>query len=116
MCDEQELRLGRGVYVLVAKTFGRKPLEGVFEVSVVEVDVRSVNDPRKVAAEDGTSDWWYRKGTNHRVENGYIVRDLGLVKMWAIEISDMQEFVRKHEYAAIWFDRGYFYLLLEEEG
>lgn len=67
------------------------------------VDVRTVDDPAKLLAYKGKSDWWYGKGANHRVVNGRIERDLPLHQdywfCWAIEIETLDElsqFIRQH--------------------
>lgn len=65
------------------------PCKGAFKVELVQVDRRIVNSPEKVPTSKGTSDWWYSKGTNHRVENGNICRDMGWYKAWAIKIPSL---------------------------
>jgi len=76
-----------------------QPCEEAFQIEVMEVDSRTTDDPKKVRAYNGTDSWWYNTGTNHRVENGKICRDLGLRKVWAVEIrtlEDFRAFVSKH--------------------
>lgn len=61
-----------------------------------KVDRRQVDDPSKVQFYKGDTSWWYDVGSNHRVENGCICRDMGTAKDWFIEITDIMDFVRKH--------------------
>lgn len=70
------------------------PCEGAISRSVVTVDRRNVDDPKKIPANNGTDGDWYTKGTNHRIENGNICRDTGFNNEWFIEIPDLMEFVK----------------------
>jgi hypothetical protein len=54
------------------------------------VDERMVDDPSKVIYFCGETDWWYKEGTNHRIENGHIKRDL-VKPGWCKEISSLEE-------------------------
>ena len=65
---------------------------GAFLAQKVRVDVRSVDSPDKLVPflrED-----WYKEGTNHRVVNGHIARDVGFETVWAIYIRDLIEFIK----------------------
>lgn len=56
---------------------------------VLRQDVRCVDDPKKVPAENGKSAWWYGKGLNHRIVDGQIVRDF-LEKKWIVRLSSLE--------------------------
>jgi len=62
----------------------------------VYVDERIVDDPKKINAYGHTEAWWYGEGTNHRVENGHIKRDLEPEAVYVVEIPDIWAFVEKH--------------------
>lgn len=63
-------------------------------------DARTVDDPSKVIAHKGEpTDWWYSEGSNHRVENGWITRDLQ-AEDWFVEFNSLEElaeFARQHD-------------------
>lgn len=72
------------------------PCEGAVQRMTVIVDWRYTDDPKKLRCNKGTDgDWWIR-GTNHRIENGCICRDLGWQAGWFIEIPDVMDFVRQY--------------------
>ena len=73
-----------------------KPCDEAFKILFKKIDVRNTDDPKKIPAFRGTNGNWYELGTNHRVENGMIMRDMGTKTAWAIEISDIQGFVDKY--------------------
>ena len=77
-----------------SSTYLSKPHPDAFEKPVIVVDRRCVDDPKKIPFNDGTDGDWYIKGTNHRIENGSICRDMGFENDWFIEISDIMQFVR----------------------
>lgn len=52
-------------------------------------DRRMVNDPAKLPV--GVAKMWYEEGTNHRVEDGMIVRDLPPRKAWFITITNLKQ-------------------------
>ena len=83
----------------------KPPCDGAFPCEVMRIDRRYCDDPKKVPYNKGTSDWWYEKGSNHRVENGYICRDMGWWKQWFVEIPDVMEFVRKNGTCVVSIDR-----------
>ena len=43
----------------------------------------------------GTDGDWYMKGSNHRVENGMIRRDMGVEQAWAVT-TDLWAFIAKY--------------------
>lgn len=89
---------------LVSKTsvYNEKPCEGAYKVLVTIVDRRTVDCPSKLKYESN----WYERGTNHRVENGKICRDLGKEEEWEVEIPDLLEFVKKHERCILRIEEG----------
>jgi len=74
----------------------KAPCPGAKKSFVVYVDERIVDDPKKINAYSHTEAWWYSKGTNHRVENGHIKRDLGFNEVYVLKIPDIWAFVEKH--------------------
>lgn len=73
-----------------------KPCDEAFQITVITTDTRNCDDPKKIPANKGTDGDWYTRGTNHRVENGNIKRDLGTHKVWAVELTDILSFVDKY--------------------
>lgn len=57
------------------------------------IDWRVVDDPVKILAFKGETDWWYNEGTNHRVENGQIARDLER-KGWFVEFNGIDDLLK----------------------
>ena len=75
------------------------PCDEAVKVRVVNVDVRTTDDPRKVPAYKGDAYWWFSEGKNHRVVDGQITRDRGHVLAWAVEIADLDAlmaFMERH--------------------
>lgn len=61
---------------------------GAVRRGIVRVDVRTVDDPRKIPAYLGADPvWWYGEGTNHRVIDGRIARDFH-EEAWTLEVRD----------------------------
>lgn len=81
-----------------------KPCEEAYEIEVKKVDTRSCDCPSKILFYKGTTSWWYREGTNHRVENGFIKRDLGTKRIWVVELDDILEFVSKYGECVLSYD------------
>lgn len=87
-----------------ASTYGEKPVAEAFKIKVQITDRRVVDDPRKIPLDTGSDGkWWYENGTNHRVENGQIARDMGYHEVWAIKIPKdglakwIAEFIKREE-------------------
>jgi len=72
------------------------PCDNAFQLEVINVDVRNTDDPKKIPANRGTDGNWYVLGTNHRVVNGKITRELGTRKEWVVSIKNILEFVDKY--------------------
>ncbi len=91
------VRTRQGLY-LASRTsaYGEKPCDEAFKIVRVNTDTRNCDDPKKIPAHGGTDGDWFLRGTNHRVENGKIKRDLGTQEKWAVEVPDIQAFVDKY--------------------
>lgn len=81
------------------------PCDGAKLYRIIDVDVRTVDDPKKIPAHRGTDGDWYQRGENHRVVNGCIARDVGWQQAWFVEIPDVMEFARKHGRCIVEVDR-----------
>lgn len=79
----------------VSKLKEEKPIEGAFPMEIPCVE-RCTNyaTPEEFNQDLG---WyqgnWEDYGTNHRIENGYIVRDLPPRKTWGIRIDTLDELI-----------------------
>lgn len=73
-----------------------QPCDEAYQVEVMTVEVRSVDDPKKIPAHKGTDGGWYDKGSNHRITDGKICRDLGWHREWAVDVNDILEFADRH--------------------
>lgn len=73
-----------------------KPCDEAFEAETMQIDRRNCDDPKKIPAHKGTDGDWYQRGTNHRVENGTICRDLGWQREWFVRLDDVMAFVDKY--------------------
>ena len=73
-----------------------KPCDEAYEVEMLRVDRRNCDDPKKIPANNGTDGDWYQRGANHRVENGYICRDMGWVREWVVDAESIMAFVDAH--------------------
>ena len=83
---------------LVSRTsaWDERPCDEAFQIDIVRTDTRNVDDPKKIPANNGTDGTWYLDGTNHRVENGRIKRDMGVAAVWVVEVSDLLSFIDKY--------------------
>lgn len=73
-----------------------KPCDEAYKVELMLVDCRPVDDPKKIPINNGTDGDWYERGTNHRVVNGRICRDLYWYQEWAVDVEDIMDFVDKY--------------------
>ena len=94
-----------GVFLVSRTSSIGQPCEDAYEVEVMQIDTRDVDCPKKIPANNGTNGDWYERGTNHRVEDGHIFRDLGLSKQWAVQVSDIMNFVDIHGECVLSRDR-----------
>lgn len=70
-----------------------KPHEHAVKEIRTYVDVRTVDNPKKIIAHRGTDGGWYDKGTNHRVHNGHIMRDREEETIYTIKIDSLEELI-----------------------
>lgn len=68
-----------------------KPHEKAYLDTYIRVDTRSVDDPSKCHY-DFDRETWYTEGTNHRVENGFIMRDIKECA-WYINFNTLEELI-----------------------
>lgn len=72
----------------------QKPYDKCIPIKLTNVDRRNFRTP-----EEHDERWakhsgkWLEVGTNHRVENGCIVRDLGTQDEWGLEINTIEELI-----------------------
>ncbi len=70
----------------------RKPCDEAALGTYTFMDRRVIDDPRKIPMESGSDGaWWYEEGSNHRVENGEIVRDIGERSAWFVSLNTLEE-------------------------
>lgn len=69
-----------------------KPHRKAKKEKIVRIDERTTDDPSKIPSGGHTSDWWYKDGRNHRVENGRIKRDFD-AEIWVIEINSLEDLI-----------------------
>lgn len=79
------------------------PCEEATPYEVIRVDVRTFKTPeefdKKLAYREGK---WLEKGTNHRVINGCIARDVGTERCWAIEVNSLEDLIALyHKYGSL---------------
>jgi hypothetical protein len=90
------------------------PCVGAWQEKYFYIDWRTTDDPAKIAAYDRETDWWYNEGTNHRIENGMIARDLE-EKGWFIEfdgLGALLKFIDSKNRVVITDEKQYHYDLL----
>lgn len=86
---------------------GLKPLPAARWQRYVHRDERGVDDPAKVPAYRGETDWWYGDGRNHRVEGGHIVRDRDDWG-WFLKVETMEELlVLLREHSSLWVEASF---------
>jgi hypothetical protein len=68
-----------------------KPYEKAYLNTYTRVDTRAVDDPSK-SHYDSDRETWYTEGTNHRVENGFIMRDFN-ESAWYINFNTLEELI-----------------------
>ena len=68
--------------------YGEKPCDKAFRDKYIRIDERTTDAPEKIPVANGKSEWWYEKGSNHRVENGHIKRDFE-DEAWFINIESL---------------------------
>lgn len=69
-----------------------KPCKEAYEYELTNVDIRTVDDPKKLSFKNDR-DGWFKIGTNHRMIDGKIARDIGKVDVWVIDINSIEDLV-----------------------
>ncbi len=97
------------------------PCEEAFMESVVRHDVRTWPSWSEITNQQ-VKDTWYDEGSNHREEDGCIVRDMEPVDCWFVDLNtmeDMLRFVQKHGEIVIsqvaWTNRDYMQLEIYDD-
>lgn len=75
-----------------------KPCDEAIPTKYIYYDRRTVDAPEKLRYHNAVEDW-YSRGENHRVENGWIVRDIHKDNGWSVDINsieDMSRFVERN--------------------
>jgi len=78
------------IRVFVGDNPENKPLENAEWLEYILIDTRTTDDPAKIPISYGDGSWWYKEGTNHRVENGQIKRDLK-DNAWFITVETLED-------------------------
>ena len=74
----------------------QKPCEEAFRGVLLSVDIRTISDPSEF--NDKTLEKnWYKEGTNHRLINGCIARDMGMEEVWLIEFENLEQLLEFKE-------------------
>lgn len=73
---------------------GEIPCEGATKEAVKLVDRREVDNPEKLRMYANHPQGWYGSGSNHRVENNRIARDMKS-EAWVIEAESLLDFIRR---------------------
>jgi hypothetical protein len=75
---------------------GDKPPCDTFRALMPYTDIRSTDCPKKIEFYAFDDSWWYEKGTNHRLINGCIARDLEPYPVEVVKIESFTDFVDKY--------------------
>jgi len=81
------------------RLWDERPCSEAFPILITVVDTRYCSSPKEIPINNGTDGDWYLKGTNHRVVDGYIKRDLDPETAWAVELPtllSLMKFVETH--------------------
>ena len=77
-----------------ASSWRDKPCKEARQESVIRVDERTTDDPKKIPLSERESpNWWYESGKNHRVENGHIKRDFDDTA-WVVDVNTLEELLK----------------------
>ena len=71
----------------------RPPCPEAVAGTCVWVDRRTVDDPAKIPSSWGSPGFWFARGTNHRIEDGKIARDMGEEPCWYVDLPDLDALV-----------------------
>lgn len=72
-----------------------KPHKDAYQREYTMIDTRSTDDPAKIPLYKNKPDEWYKRGTNHRVENGKIKRDFHKEDGWFIQVENLHQFLEQ---------------------
>lgn len=78
------------IFRFSASSLDRKPLREAFKRKYSIIDERTVSDPKLLISGEKE---WYAHGSNHRLENGHLKRDLEK-SGWFIEIRTLRELMK----------------------
>jgi len=70
----------------------KKPCEEAEWGKYYYTDERTVCDPAEVGMYRGQTEWWYKHGFNHRIENGHIKRDIE-EEGWTLELVSLEDVI-----------------------
>lgn len=73
----------------------KSPCDEAFKAKIKNIDIRNAKSPCELN-DEYTRENWYNQGSDHRVIDGNIARDMGYNARWVIEVNDVMEFVRKY--------------------
>ncbi len=72
-----------------------KPFENCKEIQLTHLEIRTLKTPNEFDDKFGYREGkWLEKGTNHRIINGRIARDLDKENTWGIEIGSLEELMQ----------------------
>jgi hypothetical protein len=71
--------------------YNKKPYDKCIPIELTQVDRRTFRTPEEHDERCGQHGKWLDVGSNHRIENGRIVRDLDPVNVWGVEINSLEE-------------------------
>lgn len=74
-----------------------KPCKEAYIDEYLIIDTRTTDCPTKIPAFSGNPERakkdWFSSGTNHRIENGQIKRDMKMEKAWFIDINTLTDLI-----------------------
>lgn len=76
------------------------PIGGAEECEALLIDRRATSDSSAVPG-------WFMSGTNHRVENGRITRDIGWYPNWFVQVDDIVAFSKQHGRIEVVYNEQY---------
>ena len=68
------------------------PCENAYKSICYRIDTRTVDDPNKLKYNNGENEW-YKNGKHHRLENGFIKRDIK-EKCWKVEVNTLDDLIK----------------------
>jgi len=108
------------IYILRrTSTYDENPLpedKRVFQKNITFIEIRTLPTPQAFDAKFSFSEGkWLEVGTNHRLINGHIARDLEEVSQWVIDLDDHEliEFAKTHGNIILQFSVKSYFPILE---